>query len=52
MNVEANKALVRRFYKEVWSRGNVAFTEEVFTDDYVRHDLRPTNAQPGAPDRR
>ena len=48
MNVEANKALVRRFYDEVWARGNVAFTEEVFADDYVRHDLRPTKAPPGA----
>jgi hypothetical protein len=40
MNVEANKTLVR-FYEEVWARGNVAFTGEVFTDDYVRQDLRP-----------
>jgi steroid delta-isomerase-like uncharacterized protein len=46
MNVEANKALVRRFYEEVWVRGNVAFTEEVFADDYVRHDFRPTKAPP------
>jgi steroid delta-isomerase-like uncharacterized protein len=47
MNVEANKALVRRFYDEVWRRGNVRFAEEVFADDYVRHDLRPTQAAPG-----
>jgi predicted ester cyclase len=48
VDVEANKALVRRFYEEVWARGNVAFTQEVFADDYVRHDLRPTKAPPGA----
>jgi steroid delta-isomerase-like uncharacterized protein len=48
VNVDANKALIRRFYEEVWARGNVGFTEEVFADDYVRHDLRPTNAAPGA----
>jgi predicted ester cyclase len=47
MNVEANKALVRRFYDEVWRRGNVRLAEEVFVDDYVRHDLRPTQAAPG-----
>lgn len=47
MDVEANKALVRRFYEEVWARGNVDFAEEVFADDYVRHDLRPTTAGPG-----
>ena len=48
MDVEANKALVRRFYDEVWRRGNVRFAQEVFADDYVRHDLRPTMAAPGA----
>ncbi len=47
MNVEANKALVRRFYDEVWRRGNVSFAEDVFEDDYVRHDLRPTQAAAG-----
>ena len=48
MDVEANKTLVRRFYEEVWARGNVGFAEEVFADDFVRHDLRPTKAAPGA----
>jgi steroid delta-isomerase-like uncharacterized protein len=48
VNVDANKALIRRFYEEVWARGNVEFTEEVFADDYVRHDLRPARAAPGA----
>ena len=48
MDVEANKALVRRFYEEVWARGNVGFAAEVFEDNYVRHDLRPTKADPGA----
>jgi steroid delta-isomerase-like uncharacterized protein len=47
MNVEVNKALVLRFYDEVWRRGNVRFAQEVFADDYVRHDLRPTQAAPG-----
>jgi len=48
VNVEANKRLVERFYDEVWARGNVAFAEEVFAHDYVRHDLRPTEPAPGA----
>jgi steroid delta-isomerase-like uncharacterized protein len=45
---EANKRLVERFYEEVWARGNVEFAQQVFADDYVRHDLRPTRAAPGA----
>ena len=48
MGPEANKRLVERFYEEVWARGNVEFTDDVFADDYVRHDLRPTPAEPGA----
>ena len=47
MGVAENKALVRRFYEEVWDRGNVEFAREVFADDYIRHDLRPTDALPG-----
>jgi predicted SnoaL-like aldol condensation-catalyzing enzyme len=47
-DVTANKALVRRFYEEVWARGNVAFTQEVFTDHYVCDDLRPAKAPLGA----
>ena len=48
MGVAENKALVRRFYEEVWDRGNFEFARDVFADDYVRHDLRPTHAPPGA----
>jgi predicted SnoaL-like aldol condensation-catalyzing enzyme len=48
MGVAENKQLVRRFYEAVWDRGNVEFAHEVFADDYVRHDLRPTQALPGA----
>jgi steroid delta-isomerase-like uncharacterized protein len=47
VGVAENKALVRRFYEEVWDRGNVEFACDVFADDYVRHDLRPTQALPG-----
>jgi steroid delta-isomerase-like uncharacterized protein len=47
MTAEQNKELVRRFYEEVWDRGNFDFAKEVFADDYVRHDLRATTALPG-----
>ena len=42
MSAEQNKATVRRFYEEVWNKGNVDFAFEVFAEDYIRHDLRPT----------
>jgi steroid delta-isomerase-like uncharacterized protein len=47
MSAEDHKALVRRFYDEVWNGGNVDVALEVFADDYVRHDLRPTKAASG-----
>jgi steroid delta-isomerase-like uncharacterized protein len=47
VGVTENKELVRRFYQEVWDRGNVEFAHEVFADDYIRHDLRPAPAFPG-----
>jgi predicted SnoaL-like aldol condensation-catalyzing enzyme len=43
----ANKELVRHFYEEVWNRGNTDVALDVFADDYVRHDLRPTESIPG-----
>lgn len=45
--VEANKTLVRQFYEQVWNLGNVDFAQQVFAADYVRHDLRPSQALPG-----
>ena len=47
MSAHENKALIRRFYEEVWNQGNSDFAYEVFADDYIRHDLRPTVALPG-----
>ena len=43
----ANKDLVRRFYEEAWGRGKLDAIDEVFADDYVRHDLRPGEPPPG-----
>lgn len=47
MSEETHKATVRRFYDEVWNKGNLDVAAEIFADDYVRHDLRPGNAPPG-----
>jgi steroid delta-isomerase-like uncharacterized protein len=47
VGVAENEALVRRFYDEVWNRGHLAVTSDVFAENFVRHDLRPTQALPG-----
>src|SRR5216110_3809846 len=38
MTAEQKKELVRRYYQEIWTDGNLAFADRVFTDDYVNRD--------------
>ena len=47
MPAAEHKALVLRFYEQVWQQGNFDVADEVFAFDYLRHDLRPTQAAPG-----
>jgi predicted ester cyclase len=47
VSAASNKELVCRFYQEVWAQGHVEFTDHVFASDYVRHDLRSSEARPG-----
>jgi steroid delta-isomerase-like uncharacterized protein len=42
-----NKKLVRRFYESAWDRGELEVIDDLFADDYVRHDLRPADPAPG-----
>ena len=37
-DTERNKALILRYYDEVWHRNNFVFADSVFAPDYVRHD--------------
>jgi steroid delta-isomerase-like uncharacterized protein len=48
MSAETNKELIRRFYEEVWARGNLDVADELFADDYVRHDFRGGEPESGA----
>lgn len=34
---EQNKRVVRRFFREVWSEGNLALVDELFARDWVGH---------------
>ncbi len=42
--VEENKlkVLVKKFYDEVWNKGNMS-AADIFSENYIRHDLRPGN---------
>ena len=47
MSTEDNKARVRRFYDEVWAKGNLDVADELFADEYERHDFRVGDPTPG-----
>ena len=38
---EGNKAVVKRFYEEVWDQGNLAAVDELMADDFVNHGTPP-----------
>jgi serine phosphatase RsbU (regulator of sigma subunit) len=38
---EKNKALVRKFFEEVWSKGNVAAVDEFLAPEFVVHHMLP-----------
>jgi steroid delta-isomerase-like uncharacterized protein len=47
LSEDANKALVQRFYEEAWGRGDLDVADELFADDYERHDFRAGDPTPG-----
>jgi len=38
---EQNKAIMRRFYEEVFNRGNLTVAEDVFATDFIEHEIFP-----------
>jgi steroid delta-isomerase-like uncharacterized protein len=47
MSAEENKALVRRFFEEVFNKGNLALAGEVLAPNYVLHDPATPNLAGG-----
>jgi steroid delta-isomerase-like uncharacterized protein len=37
MSVDENKAIARRYFEELWNRGNLAALDELLTADFVIH---------------
>src|SRR5437867_1662831 len=35
---ETNKTVVRRLFEEVWNKGNLPVTDELFAPNYAHHD--------------
>jgi len=45
-NLEANKALMRRWFEEVWNKGRTEAVAEMLSDDAVIHGLSEDAAKP------
>ena len=41
MSIEENKALIRRFYEEVFNKRNLAALDDFYAPDHVDHTLPP-----------
>jgi steroid delta-isomerase-like uncharacterized protein len=42
---EENKALVRRYFEEIWDKGNLDLIDELFTTNFVRHGPTATEGE-------
>src|ERR671938_339272 len=42
---EENKALVRRYFEEIWDVGNLDLIDELFTTNFVRHGPSGTEGE-------
>jgi steroid delta-isomerase-like uncharacterized protein len=42
---EDNKALVRRYFEQIWDKGNIDAADEFFTTDFVRHGPAATEGE-------
>ncbi len=46
MSAEENKAIIRRLYDELFGQWNLALIDELFSPDYIGHEL-PAGTPPG-----
>src|SRR5687767_13183488 len=49
MSLEQNKAVVLRFYDELWNERNLSVADEIFAADCVTHQLQSGAAVEGTP---
>ena len=49
MSVEQSKAIVSRFYEELWNNRNLSVADEIISPDCVTHQLQSGAANVGAP---
>jgi steroid delta-isomerase-like uncharacterized protein len=42
---QENEALVRRYFEEIWDKGNLELIDELFTTNFVRHGPTATEGE-------
>ena len=50
MSLEENKAIVRKFFEEVWNNKNLDYIDEIYTPDFKLHALWQNMALGGSGD--
>jgi hypothetical protein len=40
------KVMVKMYYDEVWNNGDILVGDEIFSENYIRHDPRSGNPPP------
>jgi predicted SnoaL-like aldol condensation-catalyzing enzyme len=51
MSAVQNKAIVQRWYKDIFEKGNLAVADEIFAADYTNHDPSgPLGGRPRGPE--
>lgn len=50
MDSEQNKAVVRRWYKDVFEGGRLDVADEIFSADFMTHDPNAPGGWPGGPE--
>ena len=50
MSIEENRKIIRRYFEEVWNKGNISVLDEIIDPAYINHNTSMPDAIPGPDD--
>lgn len=50
MQIARNRAVIERYFEEVWNRGRIDVLDELIAPDYLNHSASLPNVRPGPED--
>jgi hypothetical protein len=45
--IKKNRKLIKLYFRDVWSQGNLDLLDEIIADDYINHTPSSANPEPG-----